>query len=66
LDQVSVFVPLCRLSEVVNSNSGYLLKNMNLISYMGSRRVQVRESGIMCLNEVPEAQGAQVTGMNLR
>ena len=53
------------LSEVVNSKSECLLKNMNLISYMGSRRVRVRESDIMCLNEVLAIQGAQIISMNL-
>ena len=52
-------------SDVVNSKSECLLRNMTLISYMGSSRLQVRESDIMCLNEVLAIQGAQIISMNL-
>ena len=40
-------------------------KHMNLISYMGRRRAQVRKSDIMCLNEVLAFQGAQIISSNL-
>ena len=53
------------LSDVVIASQGVPRKTMNLISYMGRRRVLVRESDIMCLNEVLAIQGAQKSVINL-
>ena len=47
------------------ATQGVPRKNMNLISYMGRRRVQVRKSDVMCLNEVLAIQGAHVISSNL-
>ena len=49
----------------IATKDGVPRKNMNLISYMGRRRAQVRKSDIMCLNEVLAIQGAQIISSNL-
>ena len=46
------------LSDVVIATQGVPKKTMTLISYMGKRRVHVRDLDILCLNEVLAIQGA--------
>ena len=53
------------LSDVVNNNAECLLKNMNMITCMGSGILQVQKSDIMCLSKALAIQGAQIISMTL-